>query len=587
MSLYTKDSIDRVKDAVDMLELVGSRTDLRRVGARYTGLCPFHDERTPSFSVNVEHKLYHCFGCGASGDAIRFVQDTEALDFKQAVELLADRYNVELKREQEDPAAERRRQRRERLLKLVERAADYYARYLWESTEARLAREYLSGRGLEEQVLRDFRVGYAPSAWDRVTVAAQRDGFTREEIAAAGLAQRSRGGRGFYDRFRGRIMFPLADARGRVLGFGARALRSEQGGPKYLNTSENELYDKGAQLFGIDRAKPDAAKRGRVIVVEGYTDVLALHQAGLTETVAVMGTALTAKQVALLSQAAPLVYLAFDADRSGQDAMLRASRLAADRGLELQVVGMPEGKDPADLVAERGAEAFAELIGNSSSVVEFQVHRVLADSDLRTPRGRDRALDQVKPVLAAADSPATRDHLVRYVADKLDLAPDVVNTALQSAPQQTPAHGREPALRRPERLLDGASRAERAFFAMCLAQGDLGREYLSRVTDTHLSSDPMRLTRDHLLAHFADPLAELPADDPAIAATITGVVMLVDEEPSSEPALRLGFLQLELQRIQRELRHVGQGEDFDRKRALLSERENVKEAIGHVMGETA
>jgi DNA primase len=590
MSLYTKDSIDRVKDAVDMLELVGSRTDLRRVGTRYTGLCPFHDERTPSFSVNVEHKLYHCFGCGASGDAIRFVQDTEALDFKQAVELLADRYSVELKREQEDPAAERRRQRRERLLKLVERAADYYARYLWESSEARLAREYLSGRGLEEQVLRDFRVGYAPSAWDRVTVAAQRDGFTREEIAAAGLAQRSRGGRGFYDRFRARIMFPLADSRGRVLGFGARAVRAEQGGPKYLNTSENELYDKGAQLFGIDRAKPDAARCGRVIVVEGYTDVLALHQAGVTETVAVMGTALTAKQVALLSQAAPLVYLAFDADRSGQDAMLRASRLAADRGLELQVVGMPEGKDPADLIAERGPDAFAELLGNSTSVTEFQVRRVLADSDLRTPRGRDRALDQVRPVLAAADSPATRDHLVRYVADKLDLAPQVVTTALQSAPrapQQSPAQGREATERRPERLLDGASRAERAFLAMCLSQGDLGREYLARVTDTHLSADPVRLTRDHLLAHFENPLVELPADDPAIAATITEVVMLADEEPSSEPALRLGFLQLELRRIERELRHAGQGDDFDRQRELWSQRENVREAIGHVMGETA
>src|SRR5262249_31311088 len=204
MSLYTKDSIDRLKDAVDMVELVGAKTDLRRVGTRFTGLCPFHDERTPSFSVNAEHKLYHCFGCGAAGDSIGFVQETEGLDFKQAIEALAERYNVELKREQEDPAAERRRERRERLLKLVQRATDYYARSLWESGEAKLAREYLSGRGLEEQVLRDFRVGYAPSAWDKVTVAAQRDGFTREEIAAAGLGQRGRGGSGFYDRFRAR-----------------------------------------------------------------------------------------------------------------------------------------------------------------------------------------------------------------------------------------------------------------------------------------------------------------------------------------------------------------------------------------------
>ena len=585
MSLYTKDSIDRLKDSVDMVELVGARTDLRRVGTRFTGLCPFHEERTPSFSVNAEHKLFHCFGCGASGDAIGFVQETEGLDFRQAVEALAERYNVELKREQEDPAAERRRERRDRLLKLVQRAADYYARYLWDSSEAKLAREYLAGRGLEEEVLRRFRVGYAPSAWDKVTVAAQRDGFTREEIAAAGLAQRGRGGSGFYDRFRARIMFPLADPRGRVLGFGARAVRSEQQ-PKYLNTSENELYHKGRQLFGIDLARGHASKRGRILVVEGYTDVLALHQVGLTETVAVMGTSVTPEQVTLLSQTAGSVFLALDADRSGQEAMLRASRVAADRGVELRVVEMPEGTDPAELVTERGADAFTGLLGGASSVLEFQVRRVLADSDLQSPRGRDRAFDEVRPLIATADSPATRDHLVRYVADKLDLAPDVVTIALQSAPRAAPQRPDGQPPRRPERLLDNASKAERAFLAMCLSQGEVGREYLSRVTDAHVSSEALRLARDHLLAHFANPLAEIPGADPVIAATITEVVMLAEEEPSSEPALRLGFLQLELRRIERELRHAGQGDDFDRQRELWSERETVRQAIGHVMGET-
>ena len=590
MSLYTKDSIDRVKDAVDMVELVGTRPDLRREGTRFTGLCPFHEERTPSFSVNAEHKLYHCFGCGASGDAIRFMQEAEGLDFKQAVESLAERYNVELKREQEDPAAARRRERRERLLKLLERAATYYARYLWESGEADKARAYLAERGLEEEVLREFRVGYSPKAWDKVTVAAQRDGFTREEIAAAGLGQRSRGGAGFYDSFRGRIMFPLADARGHVLGFGARAM-GEGRGPKYVNTREGELYQKRRQLFGIDHARAEAARRGRILVVEGYTDVLALHQAGLKEAVAIMGTELTTEQVTLLSQTVNTAFLALDADPSGQAAMVRASKVAADRGLELRVVGMPEGTDPADLVANSGPEAFTELLGSAVSVVEFQIRRVLADSDLGSPRGRDKAFEQVRPLLAGVDSPATRDHLVRYVADKLDLSPEVVTVSLQDRQAAPAAHtqpdsssGAPP--RRSERLLDGASRGERAFLAMCLSQGDLGREYLSRVTDGQLSSDALRLTRDHLLKHFADPLAELPADDPVIAATITEVVMLADEEPSSDPALRLGFLQLELRRIERELRHAGQGDDFDRQRELYSERENVREAIGHVMGET-
>src|SRR5918912_2134037 len=209
-------------------------------------------------------------------------------------------------------------------MKLVERAAAYYERYLWDSGEAAKAREYLAGRGLEEQVLREFRIGYAPSAWDRVSLAAQRDGFRPEELAAAGLGQRGRQG-GIYDRFRGRIIFPLADARGRVLGFGARALRASQQ-PKYLNTSENELYHKRRQLFGLDRARGAATRTGRVVVVEGYTDVLALHQVGIPEAVAIMGTALTQEQLAelrraLARRAGGQICLALDADRAGLDAM--------------------------------------------------------------------------------------------------------------------------------------------------------------------------------------------------------------------------------------------------------------------------
>src|SRR4051794_27387899 len=321
MRLYTKDSIERVKDAVDMVELVGARTDLRRVGSRWTALCPFHDERTPSFSVDGERGFYHCFGCGASGDAIGFVEAIEGLDFREALESLADRYGVELKLEQEDPRAEEERRRRERLLKLIERTAAYYERILRESPEAAHAREYLAGRGLSEDVLGTYRVGYSPSAWDKVLLGAQRDGFSQEELVDAGLAQRNRNGQ-VYDRFRGRIMFPLSDARGRVLGFGARML-GEGRGPKYLNTSENSIYHKGRQLFGIHQARAAAASAGRIVAVEGYTDVLALHQAGVKEAVAIMGTALTEDQLRELRRAASTAYFALDADRAGQEAMLR------------------------------------------------------------------------------------------------------------------------------------------------------------------------------------------------------------------------------------------------------------------------
>ncbi len=227
MTRYTADSRDRVFDAVDMVALVSAKTDLRRAGANsFFGLCPFHDERTPSFHVRPDEKHYHCFGCQSSGDAFAFVMETEGLDFKSALESLADRFGVTLESEDEDPDARSRRERRERLYSLLGRAATYYARYLWESVEAAPAREYLLGRGLTADTLREFRVGYAPSAWDRILMASRRAGFSDEELLAAGLVQRSRSRPGaVFDRFRERIMFPSADGRGRVRGFGARAMR--------------------------------------------------------------------------------------------------------------------------------------------------------------------------------------------------------------------------------------------------------------------------------------------------------------------------------------------------------------------------
>ncbi len=572
MALFTRDSIDRLRDAIDMVDLVGSKTDLRRVGSRWTGLCPFHDERTPSFSVNAESKLFYCFGCHEKGDAFSFVEKTEGLDFREAVERLGDRYGVELQLENDDPEAEQRRRRRERLISLLDRTADFYAKFLWDSQEATKARDYLVGRGLREEVLREFRVGYSPSAWDRVLVGAQRDGFRPEELEAAGLAQRGRGG--LYDRFRGRIMFPLANARGRVLGFGARAM-GEGRGPKYLNTSENEIYHKGRQLFGIDLARAQAAKSGRIVVVEGYTDVLALHQAGIRESVAIMGTALTAEQMAELGRAAPLVVLALDADRSGQEAMVRA---AQHGGVELWAVGMPEGSDPADLLASEGEQAFAARLEAAMPIVQFQIRRVLADADLGTPTGRDKALEEARSLIAATpERTAMRDELVREVADRLDVPTDYV--------------------RAPGRFESGTVRAsagkvalgaEQSFLAACLASGELGQRYLGLVADEQFSSDTMLRARDHLTAHFEDPLAGLSEDDAELGKLINDVVQAALALPAQpESTLRTSILQLEGRRIDREIRRAASAGDHARQTELAAAAQRVREEMGQIVGQTA
>src|SRR5919107_101446 len=587
MALFTRDTIDRVRDAVDMVHLVSEKTDLRRVGSRWTGLCPFHDERTPSFSVNGEEKLYYCFGCGEGGDAFKFVQQTEALEFQEAVELLAERFNVRVEREEDDPRAEQRRRRRERLHALLERAARFYATYLRDSTEAGPARKYLASRGLSEEVIAEFRVGYSPSAWDRMIMGARQNGFSEEELVAAGLAQRGRSG-GLYDRFRGRIMFPLADARGRVLGFGARQM-AEGRGPKYLNTSENDLYHKGRQLFGIDVARKEAMKSGRFVVVEGYTDVLALHQAGIREAVAIMGTAMTQEQLAELGKVGDsgrrgAVYLALDADRAGRDAMLRAARLAEDRGVDLRVVDMPEGTDPADLVNQESAAAFMERMDRAVPMIEFQVRRVLADADLETPSGRDQALGEARKLIAAVpERTATRDALVREAADRLDVPADYVMAApAPPAPvvTQAPAAATSPG--------ELALRAEREFLTRSLSSGELGRDYLARPADDQFSSDLLRRARDHLLGHFPDPLAALPDDDPALGALVTDVALAALERPPTEElVLRMSVLQLEQRRIEREIRRASQDGDHTRKTALAAEEQKVREEMGAVMGQTA
>ena len=600
MALFTKDTIERVRDAVDMVELVSSKTDLRRVGTRWSGLCPFHDERTPSFSVDPGNKLYHCFGCGEGGDAIRFVQETEALDFPDAVEALAERYNVRVEREEDDPRAEERRRRRERLISLLERAASFYSAYLWDSSEAAKARAYLVGRGLSEQVLREFRVGYSPSAWDRMILGARRSGFSEEELVAAGLAQRGRSA-GLYDRFRGRVMFPLADPRGRVLGFGARQL-GEGRGPKYLNTSENEIYHKGRQLFGIDIARKVAAKTGRIVLVEGYTDVLALHQAGIREAVAIMGTAFTQEQLAEVARSLPMregrsegeAYLALDADQSGQEAMLRASRIAEDRGLALRVVEMPQGADPADLVLSGGAEAFTGRMEDAVGVIQFQVRRVLADADLDTPAGRDRALEEARKLISVVpERTATRDALVREAADRIDvpveylLAPPAGGAVRAVSQPAAPAAQPAP---HPAGATAGeaAFRAEREFLARCLASGEVGREYLARPEDEQLSSDAMRRARTFLLDHFSDPLAGLPADDPALAALVTGMAMSAQElPPTHEPVFRMSLLQLEKRRLEREVRRAASEGDHARQYELARAEQRVRVEMDSVMGQTA
>jgi len=585
VALISGESLERVKGAVDIVEVISAHTDLRRQGSRWVGLCPFHEERTPSFSVDAQEKLYHCFGCGVGGDAIKFVEEKEGLGFAEAVELLADRYGVELVRDKEDPRAEARRQQRRRLGELLDRVAVFHAAYLWDSEEAAKAREYLAERGLGEETLRAFGVGYAPSAWDTVLLRGQRAGFSVEEMRGVGLAQRGKSG-GEYDRFRSRIMFPIRDRRGRTLGFGGRAMRSDQGA-KYVNTAETEFFHKSEMLYGIDLAKAAIAKAGRAVVVEGYTDVLALHQAGIEEAVGVMGTAITEEQVAALSGMVDEVVLALDADAAGQEAMLRAQRVAAGRRMRLRVAAMPAGEDPAEMMAaEGGAERFRGLLDGAVELTAFQVGLVLDRTDAGSPAERDRALAEVAPILAGLGESASRDDLVRRVAERLDLEPAMVMGRVTAARPLSGGTDRASAERQtapvPRRAaeLTSRERRERALLAMCIALPDEGSEYLVKLTDGHLSPLGARAAA-WLRQHPEDPASNLPREDAELSGLIAELVIVAHEEPASPEAMELNFLLLEQRRLEAEIAAAGERDDYERRAALSRERAALVERIAH------
>jgi len=534
-------SVRETVASADMVEVVSARTQLRRSGARWTGLCPFHDEKTPSFSVNPADKLYYCFGCGAGGDVISFVRETEQLEFAEAVEWLAERYRVTLEYEESSPEQDAARGRRERLLTLLEQATSFYERYLWESPSGEAARGYLAGRGLGEEVCREYRLGLAPGG---ATLArkAREKGFTAAELSAAGLVNR-RGN----DYFNGRLLFPLADARGRVRGFQARKLREDDPlRAKYVNSPEGELFRKGDLLYGLDRARTEIAKQERAVVVEGNTDVLALRQARLEPVVASMGTALTERQLKELSRLTHKTWLCFDGDAAGEAATLRGMELAAAQGFDVRVVTLPPGRDPADL-----ADRFEELLGGAESYLSYRVR-------LEVERAPDRqeGFVRVREVLSRFEDSPERQDAVRVAADRLDLPKE---TQAGLAP-----HGRSSATGEiSPRLLEKGQRLERDALAGVAAHPAV-KDLLAELSEDHFDAALHRRARAHLLepgepeAELVPLLAELDA-----RAAAEGI----DEETAKELLLRLRERQ-----VRRELETA----DLERTKELQEQLERIR-----------
>jgi DNA primase len=547
-------AVREVVAAADMVEVVAARTQLRRVGARYTGLCPFHEERTPSFSVNPQDKLFYCFGCGAGGDVITFVRETEQLDFAGAVEWLAERFRVTLEYEEASPRVDAHRRRRERLYSILDQAASFYERHLWESEAGEPARAYLTGRGLEEGVCREFRLGLAPMG-NQLAAKASAKGFSAEELRAAGLLNR-RGN----DYFSGRLLFPLADARGRVVGIGARRLR--EGDPlaaKYVNSPEGELFHKGSILYGLHLARTAIAKAQHACVVEGYTDVLALRQAGFEAVVASMGTSLTERQLRELGRLARRVYLCFDADAAGEAATLRGMELAAGQGLDVHVVPLPPGLDPAD-----AAEDFEQRLLGAERYLRYRV-RLEID---RAP-GRQDAFERVREVLARFEDSPERQEAIRLAADRLDL-PRETQSGLAPRPRSGET-GVSP------KLLRAGDRLERMFLAACVLDPEATRPFLEEVGEQHLDREDHRRLRSALLRGEAgEGLDRLRAELWATA----------DQEGITSERAKGLALELQERWLERQIAALRRSEmtpdDARRHAELVKLRSKVREAVSEL-----
>ena len=548
MARITQSSVDQVKAAADMLDVVGARTQLKKAGARYTGRCPFHEERTPSFSVNALDKLYYCFGCGKGGDLISFVRETENLDFTGAIEWLAERFRVPLEYEESSPAADAARKRRERLYAVLEQAAVFYERYLWEAEVGAAAREYLAGRGLAEEVCKDFRLGLSPVSPELARKAAEK-GFNRTELAAAGLVNR-RGN----DYFTGRLMFPLADARGRVVGFSARKLREDDSlQAKYVNSPEGELFHKSAILYGLDLARQEIAKQEHAIVVEGQTDVIALRQAGLEPVVASMGTALTERHLQS-SAASPAGFSSASTPmlRGGGDASWNGARVL--EGLRRKGRPAVTGLDPAD-----AADSFAELLGKAESYVFYRVRLELE----RTP-DRQQAFVGVRELLSRFEDSPERQDALRLAADRLDLPAE---TQAGLAPRRGP---RSAACRR---------RCSRRETGSSGTSSPAPR--LSRSSFRSLPSSRRRLRlrgEPRTAAHLVDGGATAPELVPLLAE----LDALAAREAIDETTAKELLLRLRERGIAPRARR-SRADDLERTKELQAALERVHEAVGSLV----
>ncbi len=523
LARFSPETIAAVEQATEIVSLVSEYIPLKRAGKDFKALCPFHNEKTPSFYVSPSKQIYKCFGCGEGGNVFGWIMAMEKVTFTEAVRILAERANIKI--EETRSRDEVSGVDKEKLYRANEWAAKEYEKHLWEDPRGAPVRKYLAGRGLGEEVARRFRLGFAPTGWDTLLGALPRRSKAAEDVLVqAGLAARGSSGE-LYDRFRGRLMFPIWDVRGRVIAFGGRALGEET--PKYLNSPETPVFSKGISLYGVHLAKQGALKSREIFVTEGYTDVLAAFQSGVENAVATLGTALTANHVRLLRRFADRVYLVYDADFAGEKASDRGLDIFLEEEVEAYVLVLPEGEDPCDFLLKSGAQEFAALKAGARELFDYKVELASKRHDLSTVAGQSRALDEILataarvPTTARQELYVARNALLRDLAERMGISEESLRERLKRFRSSRSAEPSAP--RRGEKKLP---LVEKWVIETLLAQPHLVEGIAGRIAGRDFSEPRLAAILEAIYAAFGEG-REIRVSSVATAVAEEGLSSLV------------------------------------------------------------
>ena len=424
---FSKEFIEQVRAGNPIVDVVGSYVPLTRKQNNYWACCPFHEEKTPSFSVSPDKEFFYCFGCHAGGDVFQFVQKIENISFPESVEKLAQRIGLEIPKTDLSPAEREREEERQRLYEICDLAADYFHNCLTKTRMGAVGIEYFKKRGLSAQTIVDFKLGFAPPQWDRLYRDFRERGYREKDLIKSGLCLTKNGKT--YDRFRGRCMFPIRDDKGRVVAFGGRIV--EEGEPKYLNSPESPIFHKGDLLFAMERARKEIRRTKQAVLVEGYMDVVGVHNLGVTNVIASLGTAFTQRQAQLLRRICDVAIVAYDMDRAGREATRRAIAIARESGLKLRIATLPDGKDPDEYIKQHGAKAWEDVIAMAQNVLDYRLDEIIASHDATTADGKNMIVQEFIPEIMQTDNAITIDSYLRRLATRLRMNENIVRSEAQ------------------------------------------------------------------------------------------------------------------------------------------------------------